>query len=295
MLWDLLDGSRLRTVRFEAPIFIAELHPNNQYVCPETLDPLSNSHVSSLMFVAALFDAQPVLVDVTAEIPLKTTLPSAPKRSQLENDSATEKQIAQDAKQATTALLFSLSGQFILAATNKGWLNIIDTDSCQPVFSTRLTNSIITTIRLSSSGRELVVNASDRIIRTFDLPDLKNQQLDFDNVRIENEHKFQDIVNRLSWTHVSFSATGEYVVASIYMNHHLYVWEREHGSLEKILEGPKEELSSVEVGSKSNVVALQLIVAVASLQALYRRDGNGLGPCIPLVDCHTTTLVSASS
>ena len=30
------------------------------------------------------------------------------------------------------------------------------------------------------------------------------------------------------------------------MNHHLYVWEREHGSLEKILEGPKEELSMVE-------------------------------------------------
>lgn len=31
MLWDLKDGSRVRTVRFEAAIFIAELHPINQY------------------------------------------------------------------------------------------------------------------------------------------------------------------------------------------------------------------------------------------------------------------------
>lgn len=32
VLWDLKDGSRVRTVRFEAPIFIAELHPKNQFV-----------------------------------------------------------------------------------------------------------------------------------------------------------------------------------------------------------------------------------------------------------------------
>lgn len=31
ILWDLEDGSRVRTVRFEAPVYIAELHPFNQY------------------------------------------------------------------------------------------------------------------------------------------------------------------------------------------------------------------------------------------------------------------------
>jgi COMPASS component SWD1 len=34
VLWDLNDGSRVRTVRFEAAIFIAELHPKNQSVQP---------------------------------------------------------------------------------------------------------------------------------------------------------------------------------------------------------------------------------------------------------------------
>lgn len=32
ILWDLKDGSRVRTVRFEAPVYIAELHPYNQCV-----------------------------------------------------------------------------------------------------------------------------------------------------------------------------------------------------------------------------------------------------------------------
>ena len=32
ILWDLTDGSRVRTVRFEAPVYIAELHPSNQSV-----------------------------------------------------------------------------------------------------------------------------------------------------------------------------------------------------------------------------------------------------------------------
>lgn len=34
ILWDLADGSRVRTVRFEAPVYIAELHPFNQYSSP---------------------------------------------------------------------------------------------------------------------------------------------------------------------------------------------------------------------------------------------------------------------
>jgi COMPASS component SWD1 len=32
ILWDLKNGRRVREVRFRAPVFIAELHPHNQYV-----------------------------------------------------------------------------------------------------------------------------------------------------------------------------------------------------------------------------------------------------------------------
>jgi len=229
VLWDLNDGSRVRTVRFEAAIFIAELHPKNH-----------------MLFVAALFEDQPVIVDISAEVPVKHSLSSAPRRSQLERDNATEKQTAQDAKQTTTMTLFTPSGEHIIAGTNKGWLNIIDTKTHQVRYSYRVTNNIIVYIRLTPSGRDVVINSSDRIVRTLQLPDLGDSKVDFDTLQLEVQHKFQDLVQRLSWNPVSFTPTGEYVTASTWMNHHIYVWERGQGSLVKILEGTKEELSVVE-------------------------------------------------
>lgn len=227
VLWDLQDGSRLRTVRFETAIFIAELHPKNHK-----------------LFVAALSEDQPMLVDVEDEIPKKYQLSSAPRRSQAE--AMTEKQAAQDAKQTTTVTVFTPSGDHIIAGTSKGWLNIIDTATREMVYSMRLTNNIIVFLRLTPSGRDLVTNSSDRVVRTLHLPDLTDPHLDFDTLQLTVEHKFQDLVQRLSWNHVSFSPSGEYVTASTWMNHHIYVWERGQGSLVKILEGTKEELSAVE-------------------------------------------------
>lgn len=201
----------------------------------------------SMLFVAALFEDQPVIVDMSEETPVKHSLSSAPHRTDIERENATEKQTAQDAKQTTTMTLFTPTGEHIIAGTNKGWLNIIDTKTHQVRYSFRATNNIIVYIRLTPSGRDVVINSSDRIVRTLHLPDLSDPKLDFDTLQLEVEHKFQDLVQRLSWNHVSFSPTGEYVTASTWMNHHIYVWERGQGSLVKILEGTKEELSVVEV------------------------------------------------
>lgn len=104
----------------------------------------------------------------------------------------------------------------------------------------------MTTLRLTESGKVLLVNAQDRIIRTFHIPNLSAPDLDPDTIAIPLEHKFQDVVNRLSWNHVAFSASGEYVAASTYNNHELYIWERGHGSLVRMLEGPKEEQGVIE-------------------------------------------------
>lgn len=201
----------------------------------------------SLLFVASLFEDQPMLVDISGAVPVRRQIPSAPRRVQVDGDVISEKQVAQDAKQSTCVTIFTSLGNHIIAGTSKGWLNIIETETCQTIHSTRLCNGVVIFLRLTSSGRDMVVNSSDRIIRTMPIPDLSRVDLDIDNIKIEVEHKFQDVVNKLSWNHVAFSSTGEYVTASTYMNHDIYVWERSHGSLVKILEGPKEELGVVEV------------------------------------------------
>ncbi|KAL8831073.1 MAG: hypothetical protein Q9170_005453 [Blastenia crenularia] len=229
ILWDLYDGTRLRTVRFEAPVYIAELHPTNH-----------------LLFVASLFEDQPVLVDISSIIPAKRPLPSAPKRPRLGGTDFSGKQALQDAKQSTCVTIFTAQGDHIIAGTNKGWLNVIEISSCETLHSTRLCSGIIILLRLTASGRNMVSNASDRVIRTIPIPDFAQPGLDIDNIKLEIEHRFQDVINRLSWNHVAFSATGDYVAASTLMNHDIYVWERGKGSLEMILEDPGEELGVVE-------------------------------------------------
>ena len=188
-----------------------------------------------------------MMVDVTGREPVKLSLPSAPKRRIYDEDEpVSEKQALQDAKQTTTVAVFTASGEHILAGTNKGWLNIIEVATRQVIYSTKLCAGVVIFLRLTNSGRDLVVNASDRVIRTIQLPNLTAVDLDPDTIVVEVEHKFQDVVNKLSWNHVAFSSTGEFVTASTYNNHDIYIFERNHGSLSKILEGVKEEHGVVE-------------------------------------------------
>ncbi|KAH9826303.1 COMPASS component SWD1 [Teratosphaeria destructans] len=226
ILWDLKDGSRVRSVSLGAPVYIAELHPNNYLQC-----------------VAALYEYRPVLADLSKPKVQQYALPNLPRRAPHEMDANPEKA---DAKHFTTVAAFTPGGTHIITGTTKGWLNVISASTKETVYSTRLCSKPILLIRLSASGRDLLVNASDTIIRTIKLPDLTSPNLDADSIRLDVEHKFQDVVNRLSWNHVAFSSNADYVMASTLMNHDIYIWERGHGSLVKILEGPKEELGAVE-------------------------------------------------
>jgi COMPASS component SWD1 len=203
--------------------------------------------VISLLFVVALFEDQPRLVDLTSEIPVKRTLPSIPKRAAADIENEGEKQAAQHAKNTTTVAAFTKSGDHILTGTNKGWINVIDATTCEVVASTHLANALIINLRVGSGGRDALVNSSDRCVRTINLPDLSAPDFNWETLDLTVEHKFQDQINRQQWNHACFSSNGEYAAMTSYMNHIIYLWERtEKGSLVAVLEGPKEELSAVE-------------------------------------------------
>jgi COMPASS component SWD1 len=198
------------------------------------------------MFCSALYEDTPYLVSVASASTTKHPLPTVPLRPSTSDPAADEKRAAADLKQLTTACVFTSNGDFIITGTNKGWVNIISTNTQETIYSTRLTNGCITYIRLTLSGRNMAVNSSDRIIRSVILPESLKEGVKPEEIALEVEHKFQDVVNRLFWNHVTFSGNGEYVLASTYHNHDIYIWERSVGSLIKILEGPKEELGVSE-------------------------------------------------
>lgn len=180
-------------------------------------------------------------------VDVKHILPSVPKRTNSDGNAALkEKQAKEDAKEKTTSAIWNSTGDHIIAGTSKGKVNIIDTKTLEIIYSEKICSGIITTLRITGSGRDLLVNSQDRIIRTFRIPNLSVEDLDLDTIQLPLEHKFQDVVNKLSWNHVTFSATGEYVAASTYNNHELYVWERNHGSLVCMLKDPKEEQGVIE-------------------------------------------------
>ncbi|TKA33179.1 hypothetical protein B0A50_00732 [Salinomyces thailandicus] len=230
ILWDLRDGSRVRTLNLGAPVYIAELHPLDHRRC-----------------VAALYNYRPVLVDLDPG-----TIHPLPTRPR---DLASDPDLKAASKHFTTVVAFTPDGAHALTGTTKGYLCVIRVATREILYSTRLCSKPILLLRLSASGRDLLVNASDTIIRTLRLPDLSNPNLRPDEIRLDVEHRFQDVVNRLSWNHVAFSSSADYVMASTLMNHDIYIWERGHGSLVKILEGPREELGAVEWHPTRPVVA----------------------------------------
>jgi COMPASS component SWD1 len=146
---------------------------------------------------------------------------------------------SKDGKHTTCAAIFSLHGNHILTGTNKGYINIIETETRKIIHSTKISSGLITLLRLSSNGRSLLVNSTDRIIRVIHLPDLTQirpsnavptQDEDIDpgtvaeNISLSVEHKFQDLVNRLRWNHTTFShsssnSSSDYVTASTVSRH----------------------------------------------------------------------------
>ncbi|RMZ76099.1 hypothetical protein DV737_g4961, partial [Chaetothyriales sp. CBS 132003] len=232
-LWDLATQTRLRSAKFEAPIYTAELHPYNAF-----------------LFVVSLFEDKPYL--------------------------------------ATTSAIFSANGNHIITGTSKGFINIIETATRRIIHSSKISTGLFSLLRLTASGRQLLANSTDRIIRVINMPDLSllpaisptdpqasstphdqppaaaddpdssntpSSHLDPSTLYLSVEHKFQDLVNRLRWNHAAISPTSslsssstataasfhaDYVTASTYMKRDIYIWELRTNSLLRILEASHE-------------------------------------------------------
>lgn len=229
IIWDLQIGKPLHVVNLGAPVWGAEFQPG-----------------SHLIFGASLYESQPKYIDFTLVNGSTVTKPDIqiiPEKMEVADVTENEP-VKKPQKQLTLVVIFSRDGKHMFCGTSRGFLNVVCTESLKVVYSTRITSSNIKNLKLSLSGRSMVVNSSDRVIRLIRVPDLNSLEEEWD---FEVEHKFQDVVNRLQWNSVTISPSGDYVLATTYESaHDIYMWETSMGSLVKIYEGPKEELVDVE-------------------------------------------------
>ncbi|KAI9323510.1 WD40-repeat-containing domain protein [Dichotomocladium elegans] len=210
-LWDLLMAEKYVRVRFSTPLMMAHMHPKNNF-----------------RFIAALFQDRPAIVDVTDGTTVITKL-----LEDLDDQSGKSSTIY------GSAVAWNKTGNRIYIGSSKGYLYIVDSETLKVVYSTRVTNTTIKNIHWNRNGKELLINANDRIIRYY--------RLDQHDGVPTLETKYQDLVNRIQWNSACFSADGEFVVGGSghKAEHNIYIWDKKTSNLLKILEGPKEPLDDL--------------------------------------------------
>ncbi|KRZ94376.1 Retinoblastoma-binding protein 5 [Trichinella sp. T8] len=134
---------------------------------------------------------------------------------------------------------FDKSGNRIICGNNKGKVMVYDVDSLSLIASFVVTgNHPIRSLIVAPRGDFFLTNSNDRIIRVFTLSTVLEAGVD--GTVLPNQ-KVQDSVNRTSWKVCRFSGDAEYICAGSSGSHSLYIWERNNGSLVKILQGSKGE------------------------------------------------------
>ncbi|CAE6539861.1 unnamed protein product [Rhizoctonia solani] len=207
IIWDMSNGERCSAVRFDAPVLQASFHPRNSKVLLVTLQ-----------------SQQTILVDLRKRTRSQTEL--------------MDSQAQQPERMKATTAVFSPDGKTIQVGTSTGVLATFNTRSKSMLSCTKVSNgnSSIKHIACDNSGKYLIVNSNDRIVRVLEIT---TQTYD-----LELLHMFSDPINKTPWNGICFSGDGEYVVAGAghKAGHHIYIWDRSSGALVKILEGPTEPL-----------------------------------------------------
>ncbi|KAF9434531.1 hypothetical protein BGZ76_007859 [Entomortierella beljakovae] len=219
IVWDLLTGIKKHTIRFDTSVLNAQFHPKNNSI-----------------FIAALYQEKPVIVDFSNGVKRQPILQVAGNQ-----DDSSEQIIPttnNGPTQWTLVVTYDRSGKRIYTGSNRGHVSIIDTESRKIIYEIRPTTSSIRNIQFNRKGRQVIVNANDKMIRLFDVKE---------DGPPEQIHKFQDLINKIQWNQCCFSSDSDYVIggSAHQAEHNIYIWDRIGGNLVKILEGPKEPLEDL--------------------------------------------------
>ncbi|SGY21330.1 BQ5605_C016g08223 [Microbotryum silenes-dioicae] len=292
ILWDLaassaeqIQGARKYTIRFDAPVTSADLHPRNRSVT-STAKPSGRCGRGVNFAEAETFDSNIVVVTLHSQVEpvFVDSRKSCGGRWHLEtlqdqdkaNEEDPEQDEENDAKKQDVATVarFNPKGDLIYVGTSLGNIHVWDVQTKQHLW-TEYTDvpSSIKHMVFNKEGDAIVLNSNDRCIRVFRLLDepwdssMKQDAGDgaspMDTSGTNGaaslprppripyfhlQHAFQDLVERTPWNGCRFSQSGDYIFGGAGHKgaHNIYIWDSDSGGLLKILEGPKDPLEDVD-------------------------------------------------
>eukprot|EP00798_Chlamydomonas_sp_ICE-L_P031591 gene31591-6785_t len=257
ILWDVLQGVQVSAVSLPSDVSSVSLSPHAPYKC-----------------VVSLADSAPVLVNFSdnsmQNIPLTDNDAALPGGSK-----SVKAQQSGDGSQSAVAI-FSHAAEVIYVGQPRGTIAVLDASSMRFLDVIKTPNSRILSLSLNRKGTLLLANCQDRVIRMYELTPISgNKAPSYDETELKAAladakaaggkvqksgsllygadsdkrrplvvavREFQNAVERPAWRMACFSSDSEHVIgaAATKSTHHIYVWNRLYGNMERVLEGPMD-------------------------------------------------------
>lgn len=213
VLWDLKVGEAVKIIRLGASVWHIAIHPTKKTA-----------------FVAVLIGLEAVYVDLSSneERDGELIIHTLPKN--------------EVKKSIVLSAVIHPNGKYAITSTSKGELNVIDLETLELKYVENAGRSAIPMTNLSPSGKNLLCVCQDKVIRKCVLTGFDGSE----ELNVTVDRKFEDVVNKRSWSSVGFDPREEFVAATVVHGHGIVLWETEMATLQKIYEGPKEELQRLD-------------------------------------------------
>ncbi|KAI0751218.1 WD40 repeat-like protein [Daedaleopsis nitida] len=231
IVWDLTSDTdpprRRNTLRYDAPVTSASFHPQN----------------SKIMLVL-MSSGEAYVEDFRKDHRGHFEL------CEVQDDSDDESQLLRSRSLYTVAR-FDPTGKHIFVGTTLGFLLVFNTRTKTMVARHKISGAgVMRGIEFIASGRRIVTNSSDRVLRQFSLPVYPTPTAEHEYIEQELEptHRFHDPISKVSWHAMSYSPDGEWLAggAADDAAHKIYIWDlAREGLLASTLDGGRELLTYV--------------------------------------------------
>ncbi|KAI0643665.1 WD40 repeat-like protein [Trametes meyenii] len=230
IVWDLASDTdpprRQATIRFDVPVVSAAFHPRN-----------------SKIILVLLSSGEVYVVDLRREYRGRYEL------SEFQDDEEDEAQMSRS-RSAFSSARFDLTGRHIFLGTTLGFVLVFNSRTKTMIAKHKISGAgIIRGIEFDASGRRMVTNSSDRVLRQFVLPVYATPTAyEYIEQELEPTHRFHDPISKVGWHAMSYSPDGEWLAggAADDAAHKIYIWDSaREGLLASTLDGGRELLTYV--------------------------------------------------